>query len=99
MQGCPSHAKVEVSTDEREQAGYGEATLLAEDTGRGGDERGIEAGVLATTTCAGNAGAPVGAGPDGERGGKGGGGARRAGGGGVWPGGRRRAGGRAWRGG
>ena len=41
MQGWPCHAKVEVSTDEREQAGYGEATLLAEDSGRGGDERDI----------------------------------------------------------
>ena len=38
MQAWRCHAKVEVSTDEWEQAGCGEATLLAEDSGRGGDE-------------------------------------------------------------
>src|SRR5713101_1835886 len=55
MQGWPCHAKVEVSTDEREQAGYGEATLLAEDSGRGGDEWDIDAGVLPAATFEGNA--------------------------------------------
>jgi hypothetical protein len=54
MQGWQCHAKVEVSTDEREQAGCGEATLLAEDSGRGSDEWDIDAGVLPAATFAGH---------------------------------------------
>jgi hypothetical protein len=55
MQAWRCHAKVEVSTDEWEQAGCGEATLLAEDSGRGSDEWDIDAGVLPAATFEGNA--------------------------------------------
>ena len=47
--------QVEVSTGEWEQAGCGEATLLAEDSGRGSDEWDIDAGVLPAATFEGNA--------------------------------------------
>jgi hypothetical protein len=55
MQAWRCHAKVEVSTDEWEQAGCGEATFLAEDSGRGSDEWDIDAGVLPAATFEGNA--------------------------------------------
>ena len=55
MQAWRCHAKVEVSTDEWEPAGRGEATLLAEDSGRGSDEWDIDAGVLPAATFEGNA--------------------------------------------
>lgn len=59
MQAWRCHAKVEVSTDEWEQVGCGEATLLAEDSGRGSDEWDIDAGVLPAATFEGNAVLPV----------------------------------------
>ncbi len=55
MQAWRCHAKVEVSTDEWEQAGCGEASLLAEDSGRGGDEWDIGSGVLPAATFEANA--------------------------------------------
>ena len=50
MQAWLCHAEVEESTDEWEQAGCGEATLLAEDSGRGSDEWDVGAGVLPAAT-------------------------------------------------
>jgi len=45
--------------DEREQAGCGEATLLAADAGRGGAEWDVDAGVLPAAAFEGNAVLPV----------------------------------------
>jgi hypothetical protein len=55
MQAWRCHAKVKGSTDEWEQVGCGEATLLAEDSGRVSDEWDIDAGVLPAATFEGNA--------------------------------------------
>src|SRR5260370_26741787 len=85
MQGWLCHGKVEVSTDEREQAGYGEATLLAEDSGRGGDEWDIDAGVLPAATFEGNAVLLVAADAEVRGSGTAGGGGPGGGGGGVLP--------------